>query len=156
MSSAARAAERSIENMLDTVFPVDRERHIDGVLHAIDEAGRPDRASFRSILPPEKLEWPTGATGTFVATARAGRAVLAVARAGTAPSGGACIVTLSWESAAQGLTTIGTIRIPQGQRFGQSGPSEIGADLPAGAWVRAQVTTANGAANVSAALVLER
>ena len=155
MASAQRAAERAIADMLDTLIPVEREQHVTGVLHAIDAAGRPNRAYFRPILPPEKLDWATGETGKFIATARAGRSVLAVARAGTAPSGGPCTITLRWESQTQGLTTIGVIRIPNGQRFGQSGPTEIGAQLPAGAWVQAQVTTANGASNVSVMLALE-
>lgn len=148
--------DASIKEAINLIWPVQRERHVDGALLAIDEAGRPNREYFRSILPPEKLDWATGETGKFIATARAGRSVLAIARAGTAPSTGACIITLRWESAAQGLTTIGTVRIPNGQRFGQSGPEQIGASLPAGAWVQAQVSTANGASNVSVSLVLEK
>ena len=148
--------DASIKEAINLIWPVQRERHVDGALLAIDEAGRPNREHFRSILPPEKLDWATGETGKFIATARAGRSVLAIARAGTAPSTGACIITLRWESAAQGLTTIGTVRIPNGQRFGQSGPEQIGASLPAGAWVQAQVSTANGASNVSVSLVLEK
>lgn len=148
--------DASIKEAINLIWPVQRERHVDGALLAIDEAGRPNREYFRSILPPEKLDWATGETGKFIATARAGRSVLAIARAGTAPSTGACIITLRWESAAQGLTTIGTVRIPNGQRFGQSGPEQIGASLPAGAWVQAQISTANGASNVSVSLVLEK
>lgn len=148
--------DASIKEAINLIWPIQRERHVDGALLAIDEAGRPNREYFRSILPPEKLDWATGETGKFIATARAGRSVLAIARAGTAPSTGACIITLRWESAAQGLTTIGTVRIPNGQRFGQSGPEQIGTALPAGAWVQAQVSTANGASNVSVSLVLEK
>lgn len=150
--------DASIKEAINLIWPIQRERHVDGALLAIDEAGRPNREYFRSILPPEKLDWATGETGKFIATARAGRSVLAIARAGTAPSTGACIITLRWESAAQGLTTIGTVRIPNGQRFGQSGPEQIGASLPAGAWVQAQIDSgdANGASAVSVSLVLEK
>lgn len=148
--------DASIKEAINEIWPIQREGHLNAVMEAIDEAGRPNREYFRSILPPEKLDWATGETGKFIATARAGRSVLAIARAGTAPSTGACIITLRWESAAQGLTTIGTVRIPNGQRFGQSGPEQIGASLPAGAWVQAQVSTANGASNVSVSLVLEK
>ena len=155
MASAERAAERAIADMLDTLYPVEREKHIEAMMKALDARGNPSRDYFRTILPPEKLDWATGETGKFIATARAGKSVLAVARAGTAPSTGACIITLRWESEVQGLTTLGTVRIPNGQRFGQSGPTEIGASLPAGAWVQAVVSTANGASNVSVMLALE-
>ena len=151
MASPETRIRRAAAAYFDQTMPADQLQHEAALREAIDLAGRPVRERFRGLLPPLVLQWVPGDTG-FRALARAGRTSLALARAETAPTSGACVITLAWESAAQGLTTLETVRIPQGSRFGQA---TFQRDLPAGAWVRAVVTSAGGASGVSVALTVD-
>ncbi len=145
----------AVRHLVTVMEPAETLRHGAAVRESIDVAGRPNPAKFARLRTPLALQWPTGATGTYQAVARPGTAILIRARAGTAPSGGPCIVTLKWESASTGLTTLGEVRIPAGRRFGEAQVEAYLATLPAGAWVVATVTTANDASGVSAALTID-
>jgi hypothetical protein len=146
-------------NLTERMFPAQQARHDQGVRTAIDPAGRPRRGSFLPLLSPQTIIWqPTDAGAMPVA--RPGRATLILARAEGAPSGGNCTITLTWESATQGITTLDTVQITNGTRFGQQAVTDPdtgqpGIDLPAGAWVLRSIAPASGATGISVALVID-
>lgn len=146
MSSLDRAAREFVES----VFPADAAIQEQAVARVIDTAGRIDRRALATHLTPITMDWSPGSSQR-IRCPRAAQAVLLAAHAVTAPSTGACIVTLTLASAVMGESTIGTVEIPSGQNIGEA---TIGYAVPAGAWLRASVTTANGAGTVSASLTL--
>lgn len=136
-------------------LPAERLRKEAAVLETIDRAGRISDHAAAPFRTPLVLQWGSGDT-RYKAVARPGRATMIAARCDTAPSGGPCVVTLQWESAITGLTTLGSVTIEAGQRFSREPvPVEV-ATLPAGAWVRAlSPSPANGATGVDVELTLE-
>ena len=149
------ALRRAAREYVETTRPAEALRREAAVNTVIDAAGRISDHAAAPFRTPLALQWGSGDT-RYKAVARPGRATVIQARCDAAPSGGPCEVTLQWESAVTGLTTLGTVTIEAGQRFGSAAvPAEV-ATLPAGAWVRAlSPSPASGATGVDVELTIE-
>ena len=147
------STRRAMADLMATMYPAEQLRRQAAVAEAIDPAGRITPRAAAPLRRPQDLQWGSGDTRSK-RVAAPGTATLIAARCDTAPSSGACVVAVSWESETTGLTALGECRIPPGGRFGEATiPAEV-ATLPAGAWVRAQVTAANGATGVDISLMI--
>lgn len=146
---------RAVREYVETTRPADVLRHEAALRETVDRAGRISARAAAPFRTPIALQWGSGDT-RYQRVPRPGKATLIAARCDTAPAGGPCRVTLQWESAVTGLTTLATVSIEAGQRFGEINvPAEV-ATLPAGAWVRANAPSpANGATGVDVELTVE-
>ncbi len=136
---------------LAAMEPADELRRRKVVADVVDLAGGINRTAMLPHLPADRLRWGPGDTGR-VPTVQSGRAVMLRAAAETPPSTGNATITLTTLTEFAGVQTIGTLAIPKGQQFGAEA---LDVELPAGTWVGATVTTANGASGVSIALTVE-
>ena len=151
VSSADKAARALMEKM----YPAAQVQHEAAIRSAVDAAGRPVPSKFARLRTPIDLQWGSGDSRPK-RLARAGTAGLIAAHCDTAPSGGPCVVALTWESETVGETHLGEVRIQAGQRFGAATVDAEIAQLPEGAWVKAGAPSpANGATGVDVALTVE-
>jgi hypothetical protein len=130
------------------IQPPDTIRQLAATKTVIDETGAinpPAAAPFRS---PQTMQWAPGGTNRQRVT-RAGTISLVAAYASTAPTTGNATVTVTQVTEAGGTDTIATLTIPDESQFADATPQVA---VPAGAWLLASVTTANGASGVSIAL----
>ena len=101
---------------------------------------------------PMSYSWGPSSTTRYRA-ARACLLTLVDAYATTAPTTGDAIVTITMTTEAGGTETIATATIPDESQFAT--PETPNIPVPAGAWIYASVTTANGASGVSISTTLE-
>lgn len=146
-------------NLTERLYPADRVLHDQGLYTAIDPAGRPVKEVFRPILPPQVLVWGPSESG-YHPVVRPGLATMILARSETAPTTGDAMFEVYWESASTGYTYLSAVGITLGNRFGEAQVIDPatglpGWPLPAGAWVKRNLTDAEGATIVSIALVIE-
>lgn len=125
---------------------------------ALEQAVDPTGKVIRTALPantPLVFDWAPSDTSRK-ATARAGTLVMLRAYASTAPSTGDAVITLTMVTEASGTETLATVRIPDDAQF--SNPDTLTGipyPVPAGAWLGATVTTANGASGISISATME-
>lgn len=121
---------------------------------AIDITGKVNPAALPSSTPLA-LSWGPSDTRR-IATSRAGTVVMLRAFATTAPSTGDAVITLTSTTETGGTETLATVRIPNSTQFSDA-DSIVGlpVPVPAGAWLYASVTSANGASGVSIGCTIE-
>ncbi len=134
----------------DAVLPADHLQYQEALRRVVDPTGRILETAAKPFRTPVGFRWGPGDTGRWPMI-RAGMAVLLRAFATTAPSSGNATVTMTWVSESTGGESL-TLTIPQGRQFREV---VIAAPIPAGAWVGATVTTANGASGVSIGATIE-
>jgi len=142
--------DRAIDSYLDVIQPVEVLRQQQANARVIDLAAGINPEALAPHLTPLVVRWGPSDTGRWP-IARSGQAVMLRACAETPPSSGPATVTVTVLTEFSGSETIATLTIPQNQQFGAVA---LAYDLPAGAWVGATVTTANGASGVSIALTV--
>ena len=137
----------AIRGFVETAFPSEALQQQQVVREVVNRSGGINREAILPFLPDLVAKWsPTVTAGEYVPqVSQLGRLV---AHASTPPSSGNCVVTLSILPPGAGLTTIGTVTILNGQSTGETSLTH---EVPAGAWLFASVTTANGASGVSIA-----
>lgn len=137
--------------LADVLMPAESLRHAEAVKRTIGVNGDISEREAAPFRTPLVMTWDAGSTSKRRA-GRAGSVAILAAHCSTAPSSGDATVTLTMETEASGVETIGTLTIPQGQRMADT---TLHVQVPAGGWLGATVTTANGASGVSLALTLE-
>ena len=131
--------------LAEAIQPARAIRQAQAVAVVVDETGKINRSAVAPFLPPIAFQWASGSTSRQ-RVPRAGTIVLLAAFASTAPSTGDATVTLTQMTEASGEETIATLRIAEDAQFGDAQPM---VQVPAGAWLGAIVTVANGASGVS-------
>lgn len=147
MSSMTRA----IDQYLEATQPADVVKHNAAMRRVIDPAEGINPAAVAPHLTPLVLRWGPSDTGRWP-VARSGKAVRLWACAETPPSSGNAIVTFTVLTEFAGVTTIGTLTIPNGQQIASRAITYV---LPANAAIGATVTTANGASGVGTAVFID-
>ena len=142
---------RIADQFLEAIQPAAIVKHDAAIRRVIDPAEGINPTAVAPHLTPLVLRWGPSDTGRWP-VARSGRAVRLWACAETPPSSGNAIVTFTVLTEFAGVTTIGTLTIPNGQQIASRA---IAYDLPANAAIGATVTTANGASGVGTALFID-
>lgn len=140
---------------LESIYSGEELRHDAAVRRVVERSERIVPNAIAPFLAPLVLRWGPSDTGRWP-IARSGRGVMLRACAETPPSSGPATITLTVLTEFSGVESITTLTIPQGQQFGAKAlpatdPLFV---FPAGAWIGAAVTTANGASGVSIALTV--
>ena len=140
--------------VLDALQPAAQLRQHQAVAVVVDPAGAINRAAILPHLPPITFRWAPS-DGTWWPVPVGIRLIAGWARAETEPSGGDCVITISYEThrdgESEGITTVTpSLTITSGKRFGEA---VYAVDLPAGAWIQAVVSTASSASGVSIAMM---
>jgi hypothetical protein len=142
-----RGVIRSLGTM-ETLFPAEQILQDAAIRATHDRAGRLTPAEAQRLRRPQSLGIDPS-SNKRKRVSRAGQVTLLAAYAETAPTTGNATITVTAYTEAGGAVTIGTVSITVGRQAGEAVPSPATASVPAGAWIGATITTANGAADVS-------
>lgn len=140
--------------LAQTMFPAEQLRHLDAIFRAIDPTGRLNPRAAKPYRTPLGFDWDPGSTARK-RVKRAGRVATLAAECVTPPDialGDATVTLTLKRPDGGGVETIATLTIPKGQDMADTTP---GVDVPAGGWLGASVTTANGAGGVSISVTLD-
>lgn len=141
------ALDREIAELVEALSPAAAVIQNKNVKNVVNRSGGVERDAILPHLPTLTHEWsPSTPSARFVP--QVSRIMSLNAYATTPPSSGNCVVTLTIVSPGSGSATIGTVTILNGQ---SSGERSLAYTAPAGSWLFAVVTTANGASGVSIA-----
>lgn len=140
------ALDAAIADLIETLSPAEAAKLQKVVEQVVNRSGGVNRETVLGLLPTLVSRWePSDAGGDFVPQASTVMGLTAYAN--TAPSTGNALITLSIERPGAGREAIGTVQILQGEPAAV--PVTLAQDAPAGSWLFATVTTANGASGVT-------